>query len=75
MVVFNSNSDPGYRHDWYVVNSKIGALTYNLFHHKGLAIVMYVAGIYIFDEVLQLIGVILFAHAALDRVFGYGLKY
>lgn len=59
----------------YLFNSQIGAFTYNLFHHKGLAILIYLFGIYFADETMQLIGAILFAHAALDRIFGYGLKY
>lgn len=59
----------------YLVNSKIGALVYNIFHHKGLAILIYFSGIYLANDVVQLIGIILFSHAALDRFFGYGLKY
>lgn len=59
----------------YLINTKTGALTYNVFHHKGLAILIFLAGVYFEIEVMQLIGTILFSHAALDRVFGYGLKY
>ena len=59
----------------YLVNTKTGALTYNVFHHKALAILFFLAGIYFEIEVMQLIGIILFSHAALDRIFGYGLKY
>ncbi|WP_400076399.1 DUF4260 domain-containing protein [Winogradskyella sp. R77965] len=59
----------------YVINTKIGAICYNIFHHKGLAILIYFLGIYFEIELLRLIGVILFAHATMDRVFGYGLKY
>ncbi|MBO3099157.1 DUF4260 domain-containing protein [Gelidibacter pelagius] len=59
----------------YLVNSKIGALSYNLFHHKGMAILVYFLGLYLANDVLQLVGIILFSHSAFDRVFGYGLKY
>lgn len=59
----------------YLINSKIGAWTYNVFHHKGLAILIYFTGIYLANDILQLTGIILFSHSALDRVFGYGLKY
>lgn len=59
----------------YVLGNKIGAISYNLFHHKGLAIAIYLLGIYLSLPILQLIGVILFAHASMDRIFGYGLKY
>jgi Domain of unknown function (DUF4260) len=59
----------------YLVSNKVGAFTYNLFHHRGLAVLIYVLGIYLANPVLQIIGIILFAHASMDRIFGYGLKY
>ncbi|HET8810922.1 MAG TPA: DUF4260 domain-containing protein [Flavobacteriaceae bacterium] len=59
----------------YLFGNKTGAFCYNLFHHKGIAILVYFFGIFIQNEILQLIGVILFSHASLDRIFGYGLKY
>lgn len=59
----------------YLFGNKIGAIGYNLFHHKGLAIAIYFCGVYLSLPIIQLIGVILFAHSAFDRVLGYGLKY
>ncbi|MFL0353846.1 DUF4260 domain-containing protein [Xanthomarina sp. GH4-25] len=59
----------------YLINSKIGAFTYNVFHHKGVAIGVYLLGVYFQNEMLQLIGIILFTHASMDRVFGYGMKF
>ncbi len=59
----------------YLFNNKIGAFTYNLFHHKGLAILVYLAGAYFSIPLCQLIGIILFSHSALDRAMGYGLKH
>ena len=59
----------------YLFGNKTGAMTYNLFHHKGLAIILYFAGMYFSSPIVQLIGIIIFSHAALDRVLGYGLKY
>ena len=59
----------------YLFGTKIGALVYNIFHHKGLAILLWLLGFYLQNEVFQLIGVILFSHAAFDRILGYGLKY
>lgn len=59
----------------YLINSKIGAITYNIFHHKGIAIIIYLLGIYLQNEIVQLTGIILFSHSAFDRVMGYGLKY
>lgn len=59
----------------YLINTKIGAFTYNLFHNKAIAIVLGLCGFYLDNSLLTLIAVILFSHAALDRFFGYGLKY
>ena len=59
----------------YLINSKVGAIAYNIFHHKGVAILIYFIGIYCDNETFQLMGIILFAHASMDRIFGYGLKY
>jgi len=59
----------------YAINNKIGAFLYNIFHHKGLAIIIYFMGYYFQLELVQLTGIILFSHAAMDRIFGYGLKF
>lgn len=59
----------------YLFGNKAGAIAYNVFHHKGLAIVLYFAGMFFSSPIIQLAGIILFSHAALDRVLGYGLKY
>ncbi|WP_166922701.1 DUF4260 domain-containing protein [Flavobacterium poyangense] len=59
----------------YAVNAKTGAFLYNLFHHRGIAVLFYISGCYLNIEVVQLVGIILFSHSAMDRFFGYGLKY
>lgn len=59
----------------YVFGDKVGAFCYNLAHHRGIAIAVYLVGIYFSNTAIQLSGVILFAHSAMDRLFGYGLKY
>ena len=59
----------------YLISTKVGAIAYNICHHKGLAIVIYLMGIYVDIELLRLIVIILFSHASLDRIFGYGLKF
>jgi hypothetical protein len=59
----------------YLAGPKIGAFTYNLFHHKLLAVLTFVAGIYLDMEWLSAAGLIVLAHSAMDRIFGYGLKY
>ncbi|MBC9934496.1 DUF4260 domain-containing protein [Chitinophaga qingshengii] len=59
----------------YAAGNKTGAWVYNFFHHKGVAILTCVAGIYLSLDWLTFTGIILFAHSCMDRVFGYGLKY
>jgi hypothetical protein len=58
----------------YMAGNSMGAAGYNLFHHKGLALVLFAAGYLMPDNTLQVAGIILFGHASLDRSFGYGLK-
>lgn len=59
----------------YLLNSKAGAYLYNLFHHKGVAIALFLIGLISNIEIVKLIGIILFSHASLDRVFNFGLKH
>ena len=59
----------------YLVNNKAGAILYNAFHHKGIAILIYTLGLYLQIQLLQIAGLILFGHSSMDRMFGYGLKY
>jgi Domain of unknown function (DUF4260) len=59
----------------YLVNTKIGAVSYNFFHHKGVAIAAAITGYYLQQDVLTAAGILLFAHASFDRILGYGLKY
>lgn len=59
----------------YLINSKIGAITYNILHHKAIAVILYFIGIYLNMPIFMLIGLVIFAHSCFDRVLGYGLKY
>lgn len=59
----------------YLINTKIGAITYNTFHHKGIAIALVALGFFISTEALIAIGILLFAHSSFDRIWGYGLKF
>jgi hypothetical protein len=58
----------------YLAGPRLGAVVYNLVHHRGLALLYYVLGVLLGVPVLALAGVILFAHSSIDRAFGYGLK-
>jgi hypothetical protein len=59
----------------YIFNPRLGAITYNLLHHRGLALMIFFAGLLLTSLPLQFAAFILFAHASMDRMFGYGLKY
>ncbi|MEQ8423945.1 MAG: DUF4260 domain-containing protein [Cyclobacteriaceae bacterium] len=59
----------------YLVNTKVGAATYNVLHHKGIAMVCYFVGYYLIIPELTFVGVLLLGHSSFDRIFGYGLKY
>jgi hypothetical protein len=59
----------------YLFNTRVGAFSYNLFHHRGIALLVTVAGFLLHQEVIIAFGILLFAHSSLDRMFGYGLKH
>ena len=59
----------------YLINPRIGALTYNIGHHRGVAIGISVLGYSLAQPILISVGLIMYAHASMDRVLGYGLKY
>ena len=59
----------------YLLNPRLGAWTYNLIHHKGLAVALYISGSMFSVPSLMFAGTLLLGHSSLDRVFGYGLKY
>ena len=59
----------------YLMNAKVGAFSYNLFHHKALAIAVGVVGWVLQNNELTLAGILLFGHSSMDRMIGAGLKY
>ncbi|PWJ60274.1 uncharacterized protein DUF4260 [Dyadobacter jejuensis] len=59
----------------YLGGNRIGAGVYNFFHHKALAVAIGAVGMYMSMPLLMLAGIILYAHSAMDRGLGYGLKY
>lgn len=59
----------------YLVNTRAGAWMYNLAHHQGIAVAIGLAGVWTNDTNVQFAGLLLFGHSAMDRIFGYGLKY
>ena len=59
----------------YLVNTHIGAIVYNIFHHQAFAIAVGTTGLVLNLVEWQLAGLVLFGHSSMDRALGYGLKY
>ncbi len=70
----------------YLIGTRMGAFTYNLFHHKAFALLVggigsaslmlsLVDSTPAMSKVLMLAGIIPYGHSSLDRLFGYGLKF
>ena len=59
----------------YLGGMKAGSFVYNILHHRGVAIVVGLSGVFFGQNVLLLIGLILYTHASFDRMLGYGLKF
>ena len=61
----------------YLAGNEVGAVCYNLFHHKGVAIVLFVIGVLLnshLGDAIGISGIVLFGHSSMDRMLGYGLK-
>lgn len=58
----------------YLVNTRVGAISYNIFHFKGTGAALLLVGLILSVAYLQFAGLIILAHACLDRCLGYGLK-
>lgn len=59
----------------YLLSTRVGAFTYNLFHHRGLALAMLAIGFLMQLDLLVTVGLLLVAHSSFDRMLGYGLKF
>jgi hypothetical protein len=59
----------------YLVNTRIGAFTYNLFHHRAIALTLLAAGFMMHSNMMVTGGLLLAAHSSFDRMLGYGLKF
>src|SRR5262245_11214098 len=57
----------------YAINSQTGAFTYNLFHHKAIACILILIGLYNANDIFLFAGLLMLAHASFDRILGYGL--
>ena len=59
----------------YLINPKIGAITYNFMHHRLVVLLVAVYAVTYGNEYWKLAAIIIFAHISFDRALGYGLKY
>ena len=59
----------------YLLNNKVGAMLYNLFHTYSLSIGTVICGSVLSNSTVLAIGLIWSAHIGMDRMIGYGLKY
>lgn len=59
----------------YLITKKMGAIAYNIFHHKGVMSIIILLGLLLNNQLIIKIGLIFMAHSCFDRVAGYGLKY
>lgn len=58
----------------YKKDPKTGALFYNLVHNYATGLIVFALGLISGNNFLGYAGLIIFAHVALDRTFGFGLK-
>ncbi|MAZ27821.1 MAG: hypothetical protein CL868_12190 [Cytophagaceae bacterium] len=59
----------------YLLNTRVGAVAYNIMHHQGIFAVLLVVGFYFSIDWLIQLSLVFLAHSAFDRMLGYGLKY
>lgn len=59
----------------YLINHKVGAGIYNLFHTYSLPLVVILLSIALSNATALQIGIIWTSHIGMDRMFGFGLKY
>lgn len=64
-----------FRYPLFVLRYARGILFIISFITKPWPMAIYGAGLYFSTAWTTFTGILLFAHASLDRIFGYGLKY
>ena len=60
---------------FFLITKKIGAIAYNIFHHQGVFVLLFLIGFYVKDDSIMKVALIFLAHSTFDRLAGYGLKY
>ena len=59
----------------YIMNTKLGAITYNLFHTTSIPLILLIIFFVTQQYSLLIFGFVWLAHIGMDRVAGFGLKY
>lgn len=59
----------------YAAGPRVGAIVYNVVHHRGVAIAVILAGAVLGNPSVEAVGLLLFFHSSVDRMLGYGLKH
>ena len=59
----------------YLINPEIGAITYNLLHHRFIGVAVLAIGYFTHNPYMVLAGLIILGHSSFDRALGYGLKF
>ena len=59
----------------FLISKKLGAIAYNIFHHQGVLVLLFILGYFVKEDNLMKVALIFLAHSTFDRVAGYGLKY
>ncbi len=59
----------------YLAGSRVGAISYNLFHTYAAPGLLAALGLLAASSLIVSLALVWFAHIAFDRMVGYGLKY
>jgi hypothetical protein len=59
----------------YAAGPRVGAVVYNVVHHRAIAVGIYCLGVVVHQPLMLVAGSLLLFHSSVDRVLGYGLKY
>ena len=59
----------------YLSGPRVGAMSYNLAHWAAMPGVLALAGLAAESDTALAVALVWFAHIAMDRALGYGLKY
>lgn len=60
---------------FFLITKKLGTIAYNIFHHQGVLVSLFLIGYFLKEDILMKVALIFLAHSSFDRIAGYGLKY